>query len=178
MQTERFNPHWDCLIEEAATSPVKSRLFPRFERKRPLVEPKGWSKQRALAALAIREVPFFGDPQRDYGISGGLEFGINPKAPRPLHTLIHELGHICLGHTLVRHDEEFTEPLRIREYSADSVAYIFMHDQGVQDQMDVPRVQSLMKHRLAGEKPSVDLKQRIFEATSTIIEAGRLEAVR
>lgn len=174
--SERFNPHWHCLLEEASSSPVKNRFFPRLNRHRPLVEPEGWSKQRALTALAIREVPFFGDPQRDYGISGGLEFGISPKAPRPLHTLLHELGHITLGHTLVRIDEEFTEPLPIREFAADGVAYIFMHDQGVEGQMDVPRTQLLMRHRLAGRQPSDGLKQRIFEATATIIEAGRLEA--
>ncbi len=142
-----------------------------------MVEPEGWSKQRALAALAIREVPFFGDPRSAYGVSGGQEFGINPKAPRPFHTLIHELGHICLGHTFVRHDEDITEDIGLKEFGADGVAYIFMHDLGVEEQMDVPHTQLLMRRRLAGRTPTENLKHRIYEATETIIEAGRLKAM-
>ena len=177
MTSESFNPHWECLLEEASTSRGRNRLFPHLNRKRPMAEPEGWSKRRALAALAIREVPFTEDPRSSYGYSGGLEFAINPRAPRPLHTLIHELGHICLGHTLVRHDQEFTEDSPLREYSADGVAYIFMHELDVESQMDVPHVQYLMRNRLAGRTPSDDLKQRIYEATKTIIEAGRPKAV-
>lgn len=178
MSSESFDPHWDCLLEEASTSRGNNRLFPRWNRHRPLIEPEGWSKQRALAALAIREVPFFGDPRSAYGVSSGREFAISPKAPRPLHTLIHELGHICLGHTFLQHDREHTEDRHLREFSADGVAYIFMHDLDVHDQMDIPQVQTVMRHRLAGRKPSDDLKQRIYEATATIIDAGRLKAVR
>ena len=84
-----------------------------------------WNKERALAALGIKEVPFAETNGNVQGYARKREVAISPIAAMPHKTLLHELAHIELGHTL---ESEFTDseqtPGNLREVEAESVAML------------------------------------------------------
>lgn len=52
------------------------------------------------------------------GYSRGAEIAINPVAVRPVKTLMHELGHVVLGHTLPHAYEDYAIHQVIKEFQA------------------------------------------------------------
>jgi len=63
------------------------------------VELPAWSLGLARSALAVSEEPFAMLNGNVQGYSHGRTYAINPAAKFPERTLMHELGHIVLGHT-------------------------------------------------------------------------------
>jgi hypothetical protein len=171
LMSEPFNSQWEVLLEEALTQPTGSRWRSLFKpnRQRPMVEPQDWSKERALGALSIQEVPFDGKQRKLSGYCSGNELAINPRARDPFHTLIHEMAHIVLRHSVTASKGKWDE------FSAEATAYVVMHDLEVEDQMDLPVSRLLLQHMVRNEMPDSGVKRSIFSATLTIIDAGRLD---
>jgi len=84
-----------------------------------------WDKDRALAALGVREVPFELLDGNTLGYAKDRTIAVNPVNPLPHKTCFHELAHVLLGHTSegAQHDGEIT-PRNLRECEAESVALL------------------------------------------------------
>lgn len=139
----------------------------------PPFEPAAWSKARALGALAITEIPFGGFNPNAQGYSVGREFAINPIAAYPFKTTIHELGHIVLGHTTPDQLEEYRSHRGIREFEAESTAYLAMNELDALDQFDAAESRSYIQTWLGGERPDDASIKRVLNTTDKILKAGR-----
>lgn len=141
-----------------------------------------WSKARALQALAIKEEEY------DMGKVGNSAMGyayrrivaVNPMNPKPLSTLLHELGHVMLGHT--ERGEEMTDaaelPRCIKELEAESVAMLVLDALGDSEAAVYCRgyIQHWLKSGNVASVPESSAK-RIFAAADKILKAG-LEEVK
>lgn len=139
----------------------------------PEYEPPDWSPERAVGALAIREVSFDLLDGNTQGYSMGREVAINPVAEYPLKTLMHELGHVVLGHTSPEQQDEYQSHRGIKEFQAESTAYLTMNDLGATEHMDAPGSRAYIQMWLQGKKPTDAHIRDVFKATDTILRAGR-----
>ncbi|MFE7720129.1 ArdC-like ssDNA-binding domain-containing protein [Nocardia rhizosphaerihabitans] len=141
-------------------------------------EPPEWSKERALGNLAIREVPFVGLNGNVQGYSKDREVAISPVAKDPFPTLLHEIGHIALGHTSKEGMAEYSTHNRrgLMEFQAESVSYLAGHELGAYSESVAAESRDYIQSWLKDAKPSdTDIRQ-VFGATDRILKAGRLEA--
>lgn len=171
--SEQFNAAWERLLDDGLTGSTDvpwSSLIKGF-RHLPLFEPSNWCSKCALRALSIRRVPFVGKGRRVAGYSEGRDLAINPKIQDPLHTLIHEMTHIVLKHSVSKKEDKWDE------FTADATAYVVMHELKVEDQMHLPVARLVLQKAMKNETPSNEVKRNIFSATGTIIDAGRHKAV-
>jgi hypothetical protein len=84
-----------------------------------------WSKEKALAVLAVKEIPFTDLDGNAQGYAEGRSIAINPVAQLPWKTLFHELGHVLLGHTAQGGTSDGERlPKNLREAEAEAVALI------------------------------------------------------
>lgn len=136
-------------------------------------EPPEWSRERALGALGIREVAFQMLDGNIQGYSSGHELAINPVAAYPMKTLIHELGHIVLGHTAPDAHDEYQSHRGLKEFQAESTAYLGMNELGALDRMDASESRGYIQHWLSGREPTERDIRQVFTATDKILKAGR-----
>jgi hypothetical protein len=137
----------------------------------PILEIPTWNKERALAALGIQEVLFVETNGNVQGYARKREVAISPIAAMPHKTLLHELAHIELGHTveLDFKDSEQT-PRNIREVEAEAVAMLLC------ESLELPGseyargyIQSWLKGDVIPEKSAM----KIFGAADRILRAGK-----
>jgi antirestriction protein ArdC len=84
-----------------------------------------WSKETALAALAVEEIPFTDLDGNAQGYAKGRSIAINPVAQLPWKTLFHELGHVLLEHTAQNATSDGERLAKnLREAEAEAVALI------------------------------------------------------
>jgi hypothetical protein len=132
-----------------------------------------WSKEKALADLGIQEMPFTDTNGNVQGYARKREIAISPIAAMPHKTLLHELAHIELGHTVESDfsDSEVT-PRNLREVEAESVAMLLC------ESLELPGsefcrgyIQSWIKGDVIPEKSAM----KIFGGADRILKAGQLE---
>ena len=107
-----YRPHWFVLAQtEGAVIPPASV--------------PAWDARRALAALAVMEIPFDATNGNVLGFARERSIAINPVNPMPHKTRFHELAHVLLGHTSegLQADGEIT-PRNLRECEAEGVAFL------------------------------------------------------
>lgn len=143
--------------------------------KPPPVELPGWDVQTALAKLGMRQVPFDETNGNIQGYSHGTEIAINPVAVRPAKMLMHELGHVVLGHTLPHAYEDYAIHRGVKEFQAEAVAYLTMNELGQLDEESAVASRGYIQHWLANEQPPDKAIQQVFTAADRILRAGRLE---
>jgi hypothetical protein len=139
----------------------------------PPYESPEWSRELALANLAITEVAFEAVNGNSQGYSIGNEIAISPLAPYPLKTTIHELGHVVLKHTVIDQETTFERHRGISEFQAESTALLTMNEIGAIDQMDQAESRAYIQHWLEGKKPSDGQIKDVFTATDKILKAGK-----
>ncbi|WOI85971.1 ArdC-like ssDNA-binding domain-containing protein [Rhodococcus qingshengii] len=139
----------------------------------PEIDPATWSKERALAALAIRQVAYESFRNNSQGYSVRREFAINPVAAYPLKTTFHEIGHIELGHTAPGQHGEYRRHRGIKEFQAESTAYLCMNELGATDQFDAGESRAYIRHWLRDQTPEDVAIRGVFKAVDSIIRAGR-----
>lgn len=136
-----------------------------------------WSAERALKALDIKQEEY------DMGKVGNSAMGyaykrivaVNPMCPKPLATMLHELGHVTLGHT--ERGESMTDaaelPRCIKELEAESVAMLVLDALGDSDSAVFCRgyIQHWLKSGNVLSVPESSAK-RIFAAADKILKAG------
>ncbi len=132
-----------------------------------------WDEETALAKLHVRRVRFDLLNGNIQGFSQGRDIGINPIAANPRKTLVHELGHIVLGHTVRDKTPEIAQHLGIREFEAESTAYLTLNELGQLDEQTATVSRGYIRHWLDDEHPPDSSIRRVFSATDTILKAGR-----
>lgn len=139
----------------------------------PELELPQWSKARALATLAITEVPFQTFNGNVQGYSFGRNIAINPAAKYPVRTTAHELGHIVSGHTSQDALAEYEQHRGVFEFEAEGTAHLVLNEIGQLDS-DVASVsRAYLQGWMGQQKPTEKSVRTIFKATDAIVNAGR-----
>lgn len=129
----------------------------------------GWSKDVALPALAIREVPFEWPDGNALGYASGRDIAVSPLSPLPYKTLFHEIGHVELGHTTERMIDGECLSRSLREAEAESVALLCLETLGLEGaQYARGYIQSWLNGAEIPEKSA----RKIFAAADHILRAG------
>lgn len=154
----------------------KPRWFVLSQTEGEAVEPEknpAWDKATALAALSITEVEFSLTDGNVQGYAKKREVAISPIAAMPHKTLLHELAHVELGHTVESdfNDREHT-PRNLREVEAEAVALLLC------ESLELPGaefsrgyIQSWLRGDVIPEKSA----QKIFGTADRILKAGKSE---
>lgn len=139
----------------------------------PEIEHPTWSRARALGALAINEVVYDDISANTQGYSYGRNLAINPVARYPFKTTIHELGHICIGHTAPDAHHDYTKHRGVSEFQAETTAYIVLNELDMHDHFDPGESRAYIRSWLSGEVPSDQAIGQVFKAADEILVAGR-----
>jgi hypothetical protein len=135
---------------------------------------RGWDVQTALDKLGIRQVPFDQINGNVQGVSSGVEIQVNPLAVHPEKTLMHELGHVVLGHTLPHSLEDYQAHRGIKEFQAEATAYLTMNELEQLDDETAAHSRGYIQHYLEGERPPDTAIRQVFTAAERILRAGRI----
>ena len=134
---------------------------------KPEVKIAAWNKEKAMAALDIKEAPFQSINGNAQGYAKEREIAINPLAILPHKTTFHELAHIA--ENALMSDSEHT-PRSIKEVEAESVAYILCELLGLEG---VKESRGYIQHWLNSETIPDKSAQKIFGAADKILKAGQ-----
>lgn len=138
----------------------------------PYVPPE-WSEEHALKELEITRVPFESLDGNTQGYSFERNVAVSPVAAYPLKTLLHELGHVVLGHTTPDKQEDYQQHRGVKEFQAEAVAYLCMNDLGATEHMDAAGSRGYIQTWLRGQKPSDQAIREVFRAVDSILKAGK-----
>jgi antirestriction protein ArdC len=150
-------PHWFVLAQTEGAD------------YQPEPTPK-WDKARALAALAVEEVPFDVTDGNMQGFASKRTVAISPIAVLPHKTLFHEPAHVVLGHTSEGElsDSEHT-PKSLREVEAEAVALLCCESLGL---AGAEFSRGYIQSWLQGESIPERSARRIFHVADQILKAG------
>lgn len=132
-----------------------------------------WRKEQALANLGVREVPFEDLDGNVQGYARGRELAINPVAVHPEKTLLHELGHIVLGHTIAKSLGEYATHRGIMEFQAEGTAYLCCNELELLDEATASHSRGYIRDWLEDEQPPEQAIRQVFGAADRILKAGR-----
>jgi hypothetical protein len=155
---------------------VVRAVFPLSATDGPELPPQpipGWDLETALSKLGIREVPFDSTNGNLQGYSHGLEFAINPIAVNRNKTVMHELGHIVLGHTVPHQYEDYQAHRGVKEFQAEATAYLVGNELEMLDEESASHSRGYIRHWLGEEQPSDQAIRQVFVAADRILRAGR-----
>lgn len=139
----------------------------------PPYEPAGWSLDRAIDKLQVRRVPFELYNGNVGGYAVGRDLAINPVAPYPLRTAVHELAHIDLGHTTGDDLADYTAHRGTYEAEAETTAHLTLKEIDALDD-ETARVSRGYIQGWLGSAALSDLSiRRIMTSSGRIIDAGR-----
>lgn len=155
-----------------STFPYSNTVGPEIE----WPELPEWDWHRALAALDIEQVPFALIDGNTQGYSFDRKVAVSPVARYKLKTGYHELGHVVLGHTSAETVDGLAEGEQlcrgVREFQAESVAYLLAHETGLTDW--APEESRAYIQEWLGNEEVTDAHIRaVFTATDKILTAGR-----
>ncbi len=165
--------------EEAAIIGFKAvrRIFTYSQTKGeelPPVQLPEWDVDTALAKLGISKVPFRKNDANIQGYARGHEVALNPFAVHPGKTLMHELGHVVLGHTLPETIAEYDTHRGIMEFQAEATAHLTMNELGQLTDDMATHSRGYIQNWLEGERPPDKAIREVFTATDRILKAGRI----
>jgi hypothetical protein len=157
---------------------VVRAVFALSDTEGPEIPPRvlpGWDQEHALQKLGVRIVPFQDLRGNVQGYSHGVEIAINPLAVNREKTLMHELGHVVLGHTLEHALDEYQTHRGMMEFQAEAVAYLAMNELGQLDTETASHSRGYIQHWLRGEHPPDKAIQQVFTVTDRILRARRID---
>ncbi len=140
----------------------------------PPVTVPGWDIDTALSKLGVRLVPFEMLNGNVQGYSAGLDIAINPLAANREKTLMHELAHVALGHTLPHQLSEYRAHRGLQEYQAELGAYIVMKTLGQLDAATASRSRAYIQDWMGHERPPEHAIRQVFTVADRIIRAGQI----
>lgn len=134
----------------------------------------GWSLDQAMKNLNISEVPFRDFDGNTAGYSFGRNLAINPVAPHPVSTYLHEMSHIEAGHTSKLEERSYETHRGVMEFEAEGSAYLIGNEleQLPEDVATVSR--GYLQGWLRGQAPPERSIRHVFTTTTSILAAGRL----
>ena len=137
-----------------------------------------WNQTRALDALGIVAEPFSMTDGNCQGYARQRTIAVSPIAELPIKTLLHECGHVLLGHTSEAEagltDSEMT-PRSLREVEAECVALVCLEALGLPG---ADHCRGYVQHwnQQRGAEPIPERSaQRIFKAADQILKAGTVD---
>src|SRR4030095_3475161 len=136
----------------------------------PMPETPDWNKERALAALGIKEIPFTHTNGNVQGYAQKSKVVISPLAELPHKTLFHEVAHVVLSHTSESDISDYEQtPKNLREVEAEAVALLVCESLAL-DCAECCRgyIQEWLEGDVIPEKSA----QKIFGAADRILKAG------
>lgn len=136
----------------------------------PEVEPREWSKERALGALGINLVAYTSIDGNTQGHSYGNNVAINPMAAEPFPTLMHEMSHVVHGHTSPDELAEYATHRGIKEFEAEGASYLLCNELEVPFNQEESR--AYIQGWLRGDTPSDTSIRKVFKAVDKILRAG------
>ena len=125
-----------------------------------------WNEECALQSLGITRVTFYVLNGNMQGYSFDRSLAINPVAAVPQKTLLHELGHIVLGHTT----ERCTITRRVRELEAECVALLCLESLGLPG---AEYARGYVQSWATSDDLTEEIATRIMTSADTILRAGR-----
>ncbi|MDQ0276549.1 hypothetical protein QO003_000852 [Arthrobacter silviterrae] len=138
----------------------------------PEYEPPTWNKERTLGALAIVQEDFEQLNGNMAGHSYNRNVAINPVAKYPFKTLVHELGHVVIGHTSEASMEEYRQHRGLMEFQANSTAYLALNELDATDRFDAAEIRGYIQTWIHDERPVDAAIKQVFGATDKILKAG------
>lgn len=139
----------------------------------PPIDLPEWSLDRALTALDIRQVPFRQLNGNVAGYSQGREVAINPVTTDHLSTMMHEVGHVVLGHTEPAALAEYQAHRGTKEFQAEATAFLSLKELDQLDDGRATESRGYIQGWVRGSRPSDVAIRQVFSATDKIIKAGR-----
>lgn len=131
-----------------------------------------WDWQRAIAALDVQKVPYAMIDGNCQGYSYERTIAISQVSVYPIRTLLHELGHVMLGHTTECPKGESPCSRGIAEFQAESVAHLLAHELELV-QWNPAESRAYIQGWLAGEEVTECHIRAVFGAVDKILRAGR-----
>lgn len=139
----------------------------------PEIELPEWSRSRALAALAIREVSFDLFDGNTAGYSVGRDIAINPAAADPEATWFHEAAHIVAGHTTPEQLQKYQAHRGTFEFEAEGSAHLVLNELELLTEERASVNRAYIQGWLRKEKPTDQSVRKVFKTADTIVDAGR-----
>lgn len=138
----------------------------------PPYEPPEWSVERALSRLGIEREPFENYDGNVGGYAHGNSIAINPVAPFPLRTTIHEMSHVTHGDTTPENMADYQQHRGLFEFRAEASAYICLNELGQLDEKTATVSRGYVQGWLKDEQPSEDNIKRVLNVSTKILNAG------
>jgi hypothetical protein len=130
-----------------------------------------WNQARALQTLGIEQTAFDHIDGNVWGFARGRQVAVSPLSPMPDRTLLHEIAHVVLGHTVEQVEQDGPRtPRSLREVEAEGVALLCSAALGL---AGAEYARGYLQHWLQGEEIPERSCQRIFRAADAILRAGR-----
>ena len=133
-----------------------------------------WDMDKALRELGIGRIPFDELNGNLQGDSRGRNIAVNPLAVHPHKTLMHEIGHVLLGHTTPEMLEQYEQHRGVMEFQAEATAHLTMNELGQLTDDMATHSRGYIQDWMRGERPPDKAIREVFTATDTILKAGRL----
>ena len=131
-----------------------------------------WDKAKALAALDIVETPFDHLDGNTQGYARSRSVAVSPIAAMPWKTLIHEMAHVLLDHTVESaFFDENDLSKGIKEAEAESVAYLVIAALGLPG---AEESRAYIQNWLCGNELPDKSAGKIFGTADKILKAGRV----
>lgn len=141
----------------------------------PPFETSVFSASQALSSLAITQVAFNDLDGNTAGYSINREVAVSPVAKYPRKTLLHEISHVCHGHTTPENLADYQTHRGLREFEAEGSAYLVMNRLGELDQFDASESRAYIQRWLGQDvRPPEESIRRVMKVADTILKAGRV----
>lgn len=138
----------------------------------PPYEHPEWSVDRALKELAIERVPFESYVGNTGGYAVGNTIAINPVAPFPLRTTIHEASHVTHGDTSTENLANYQLHRGAFEFRAEASAYVVLNELGALDERTASVSRGYVQGWIKDQTPPEDDFRRVLNVSTKILDAG------
>lgn len=139
----------------------------------PEPQPRDWSVDRAMGSLGINLVRFNDFDGNKGGYARGRDIAINPLAPYPLRTKIHEIGHVEHGHTTDEGMQEYQTHRGRMEFEAEATSHLVLNELGELSDEIASVSRGYCQSWMRQEQPTETTYRRILNVSTTILKAGR-----
>lgn len=143
----------------------------------PHVEPRDWSTERALGVLGIKMMPFELYQGNVGGYASGRSIAINPLAPYPLRTTLHEMSHVEHGHTTPENMKAYGIHRGQMEFEAEASAYVTLNALGELPNEVASVSRGYVQGWLQDERPTDQSLRNVLNVSTRVLNAGYEAAV-
>lgn len=134
--------------------------------------PREWDAERALSTLDITRGPFQSYDGNMGGYAVGRTIAINPVAPYPLRTTLHEMSHVEHRHTTLENLQLYQEHRGTYEFEAEASAYVVLNEIGGLDEETAAVSRGYVQTWLQDQRPEEKSLKNVLNVSSRILTAG------